>query len=208
MSHRTVRDRDFAASRVTPLRQKPDDSLAPPLSDIEVRPADSTRSPAVFDTFYCDEYAAMVSLARSICGSHAQAEEIAQDAFTQAHESWAEVAVFNEPSAWIRRVTINKAISRRRRISSERKYLRRLRPPATWAPADDQFSGDPALWRAIGNLSPRQRAAIALFYGEDKTTREIATIFDCTISTATTHLDQARKRLAKFLDAEQAVGEQ
>ncbi len=150
----------------------------------------------------------MVSLARSICGNHAHAEEIAQEAFTKAHQAWSEVSGYDQPGAWIRRVTVNQAISQRRRATSERNVLRRVRPQRSWAPADDQFDGDPDLWRAIGELSPRQRAAIALFYGEDRTTREIAEIFDCTISTATTHLDQARKRLAKMLNETNPAGDQ
>ena len=53
--------------------------------------------------------------------------------------------------------------------------------------------------RAIGQLPPAQRAAVVLFYFEDRPAGEIARILGCAGSTARVHLVHARARLAELL---------
>lgn len=149
-----------------------------------------------FDTFYRTEYPAMVAIARSVVGDSSVAEDLAQEAFTKAHENWHKISKYDKPGAWLRRVTINLAVSRRRRVQREFSVLRKKsleRKPAQPKDHDDE------LWNAVSRLPARQRAAVALFYLEDRTTREIAEILGCTISTATSHLNLARHRLARDL---------
>ena len=55
---------------------------------------------------------------------------------------------------------------------------------------------------ALGELPPQQRAAVALFYLEDRPVAEVAEIIGCSPSTAKVHLHQARKRLATILGEE------
>jgi len=154
-----------------------------------------------FDSFYRREYVSMVGIARGICGDHQQAEDLAQEALARAHQRWEHISTYDRPGAWLRRVTINLALSRRRRISRELSFLRRSATEA--APVVD--GGDPGagpddeVWAAVANLAPRQRAAITLFYQEDLSTSEIADALGCAVSTATSHLNQARTRLAAIL---------
>lgn len=151
-----------------------------------------------FDAFYRSEFASMVALARGICGDATFAEDMAQEALSKAHQNWEKVSSYERPGAWLRRVTINLAISRRRRMANELKTLRRKalerRPEEVIDPGRDHD-----LWDAVQELPPRQRAVIALFYQEDRSTRDIAEILECTVSTATSHLNQARSKLAKVL---------
>ena len=67
-------------------------------------------------------------------------------------------------------------------------------PPAT--PGDDR------VWAAVADLPRNQRAAVALFFLEDRTITEIADILDISPSTARVHLHRARQtlrdRLADF----------
>lgn len=150
-----------------------------------------------FDTFYRTEFPSMVALARSICGDKASAEDLAQEAFAKAHQNWSKISGYDRPGAWLRRVTINLAISRRRRIQREFNLVRRkaLERQHDTTPS----SPDTLLWDAVRRLPPRQRAVVALFYQEDRSTRDIAEILGCSISTATSHLNQARSRLAREL---------
>ncbi len=53
--------------------------------------------------------------------------------------------------------------------------------------------------RAIRLLPPAQRAAVVLFYFEDRPAGEIARILGCAESTARVHLVHARARLAELL---------
>lgn len=161
-------------------------------------PVDSSTTD--FDAFYRLEFASMVALARAICGDHQQAEDLAQEAMSRAHRHWPKVSTYDRPGAWLRRVTINLALSRRRRFQRELVMLRRsaaTQPPTFEEPA---VSSDGEVWQAVRLLPPRQRAAVALFYQEDLSTADIAEALGCTVSTATSHLSQARARLAEILN--------
>ena len=154
-----------------------------------------------FDTFYRAEFPAMRALARNISGDGAVAEDLVQEAFTKAHQQWPKISQYDRPGAWLRRVTINLAISRRRRVGREIAALRRKafeRQPEPVPEIDDE------VWAAVRRLPPRQRAVVALFYQEDRSTKDIAEILECTVSTATSHLNQARKKLA--LDLGETLG--
>jgi RNA polymerase sigma-70 factor (ECF subfamily) len=61
---------------------------------------------------------------------------------------------------------------------------------------------DVDLANAIGQLPPRQRSAVVLFYFEDRPMQEIADILGCSVSTGWVHLHKARKRLAALLGEE------
>lgn len=164
------------------------------------RPADAMTMD--FDTFYRREYVSMVGIARGICGDHQQAEDLAQEALARAHQRWDHLSTYDRPGAWLRRVTINLALSRRRRISRELSFLRRsageAAPPAAGG-GDPGAGPDEEVWAAVAKLAPRQRAAITLFYQEDLSTSDIADAMGCAVSTATSHLNQARTRLATIL---------
>lgn len=160
-----------------------------------------------FDALYRAEYTSMVALARAICGDHNHAEDLAQEAFSRAHRHWSKVSGYDRPGAWVRRVTINLALSRRRRMQRELTMWARSagagpEPDASdWGdPAERTGGPDDEVWLAVSRLSPRQRAVVALFYQQDLSTAEIANALGCSVSTATSHLNQARTRLATMLN--------
>ncbi len=152
-----------------------------------------------FDSFYRKEFASMVALAGAICGDHRFAEDLAQEAMSRAHKHWAKVGGYDRPGAWLRRVTINLALSKRRRLQRELAVLRRSaieQPP----PVDTAPGSDGEVWEMVRKLPPKQRAAVAPFYQQDLSTSDIADALGCTVSTATSHLNQARTRLAALLN--------
>lgn len=55
------------------------------------------------------------------------------------------------------------------------------------------------LWRAVGELPPKLRAAVHLFYVEGLSCEETARALGVTVSTVTTRLARARKRLEHSL---------
>ena len=55
---------------------------------------------------------------------------------------------------------------------------------------------------AVKQLPPMQRAAIALFYLEDRPVAEIADLLGISTSTCTVHLTRGRRRLADLLGSE------
>lgn len=149
--------------------------------------------------FYDRELPAMVALAAAVTGSHVLAEDIAQDAMIKAYRRWDTVSTYDKPGAWLRRITINQALSTRRRAAAEVKARLRLgaeRIPAL-SPAPDHHDD---VWAAVRSLPGQQRAAVALHYLEDRPVAEIADILGCAESTAKVHLHRGRTALAEKLE--------
>ena len=151
-----------------------------------------------YDRLFHDEYPKMVALAASVAGDRDHAEDIAQEALGRLAKNWKSVQGYDKPGAWLRRVTINLALSRRRRLASEAKALLRLpRPEPTLAPTP---TDDAAVWRAVASLPGKQRAVVSLHFLEDLPLTEIADILDISPSTARVHLHRARQTLRDQLE--------
>lgn len=170
------------------------DALSDPL-DPPARAAPD--SPPTFDAIYQREYASLIGLGFVLTGSRPIAEDLVQDTFAEAHKRWAKVATYDNIEAWLRRVLVNKATSRGRRLVSEAKMLKIFtsrRLPEITIPEDSS-----EVWAAVRSLPKRQAQSIALFYWEDRPIAEIAQILDCGEETVKTHLKRARTTLARLL---------
>jgi RNA polymerase sigma-70 factor (ECF subfamily) len=62
---------------------------------------------------------------------------------------------------------------------------------------------DAALMAAVRSLPSQQRAAVVLFYLEDRPLAEIAEILGCAAATARVHVHRARARLAEAMGKEE-----
>lgn len=156
---------------------------------------------AAFDTLYRSEYSAVVALAFALCGRSALAEDMAQEAFIITHQHWADVAGYERPSAYVRRVAANLAVSQRRRLAAETRAKARLSVRA-WTGASDIEVPDPGFWRAVRSLPPRQAQVLALHYLEDKPAEEIGVILGCAASTVRVHLHRGHQALEQLLSKE------
>lgn len=152
-----------------------------------------------FDTFYRREFPAMVTLAYAVSGSRLAAEDLAQEALLRAYRDWDRVSRYEKPGAWLRRVTINLATSAVRRRAVEARALIRFGSGEGTLPDPDPE--DTVMWKALGRLPAKQRAAVSLFYLEDQSTSEIAATLGCSDATARVHLHRARQALGRTLAA-------
>lgn len=150
-----------------------------------------------FDTFYAREYRPVVGLVFVLSGSSWVAEETAQDAFLAAYRAWDRISTYESPEAWVRRVALNRAVSKVRRRANESRALLRLagrRETIGRLPADDED-----FWRAVRTLPARQAQAVALHYLEDRPLAEIALVLGCSEGSVKTHLSRGRAALADVL---------
>lgn len=151
-----------------------------------------------YSGFFRAEFARVVRAAYLVVHDRARAEDIAQDAFTQLFVRWGTVSRYERPDAWVRRVAIRAAVRQVKRERMRAVLERALRPP----PVYEVEAADVDLIRMIRTLPPQQRAAVTLFYFEDRPTSEVAAILGCSESTAKVHLFRARQRLADLLREE------
>jgi len=170
-------------------------------ADEDATDVDVTKGPRrlqmSFDDFYRQEYRHVLGLAYVLTGNTSVAEDTCQDAFTAAYRRWASIGGYDSPAAWVRRVTCNRAASVVRRRVREAKAIVRLayRTP-THVELDE---GDAEFWRSVRALPPRQAQAVALFYLEDYSVRDIAAVLDCSEGTVKTHLSRARTAISRQL---------
>jgi RNA polymerase sigma factor (sigma-70 family) len=168
-----------------------------------IEPSVEARSESLtFDDFYRSEYRHVLGLAFVLTGNQWVAQDTAQDAFTAAFRHWRSIVAYDSPGAWVRRVTCNRAASVLRRRVREAKALMRL--AGRTQPYIDLDEGDEAFWQAVRRLPPRQAQAVALYYMEDYSVREIAEVLDCSEGTVKTHLSRARDAVARQLRLEDA----
>lgn len=151
---------------------------------------------AEYTWFFRTEFRAVVQTAYLVLHDRHRAEDVAQEAFIQLLVHWKKVSRYERPDAWVRRVAIRLASRQAKRERRRADIERDERPDATLSPPDLD------LIRALKQLPTQQRAAVALYYFEDRPTAEIAHILGCSESTATVHLHKARKRLAGLLGEE------
>jgi len=149
-----------------------------------------------YAAFYRAEFPRVVRTSYLIVHDRQQAEEIAQEAFIQLFTRWAKVSKYEQPGAWVRRVAI--------RIASRSAHRERVRPELERGtlPPPELVPQDVDLLNAIKQLPTRQRAAVALFYFEDRPLTEVAHILDCSHAAAKVHVFNARQRLAELLGEE------
>jgi RNA polymerase sigma-70 factor (ECF subfamily) len=149
-----------------------------------------------FDVWYSSSAPRLVATLTVVCGDPEVAADAAAEAFVRAYERWRRVSRMEHRDAWLFRVAQNILRRQARRSALERRHA------ARWAerPADAPELRI-ELWRAVGELSHRQREAIGLRYVLGLSQREVAAAMGVAEGTAAATLAHARQRLASLIDA-------
>jgi RNA polymerase sigma factor (sigma-70 family) len=149
---------------------------------------------ATLHGLYEAEYHRLLRVAWVLTGSHASAEDLVQDVFVQAHRHWDHLAELDQPEAWLRRVLVNRARSRWRRLLVESRQSAGDAVVLVMGERADE------VWDAVRGLSRRQREVLALVFVEDRSVVEAARLLGCSEATARTHLRRALVRLQSELE--------
>jgi RNA polymerase sigma-70 factor (ECF subfamily) len=158
----------------------------------------STGADAEFAGLFRTEYPILTRTLYFVVYDRELARDIAQEAFLQLFARWRRVSRYERPDAWVRRVAIRMAV---RAVKRER-ARRRLEHGLDVAPPQGAIDID--VLRAVARLPAAQRAAIVLFYLEDRPVSDVAEILACSEVTAKVHLHRARKRLAELLGGDES----
>jgi RNA polymerase sigma-70 factor (ECF subfamily) len=163
--------------------------------------SDLTVDTPAFEMFYQREFKAIVAIARALVRDGGTAEDLAQDAFVAAHRNWDRVSHYDNPTAWVRRVAVNKATSFQRRRGAEWRAITRLGGAADSSTMPDISHETEEVWNEVRRLPRRQAQAIALFYVGQLSIEEIAEVMDCQRGAVKSHLHRARTKLNQSLAA-------
>ncbi|MDG4822071.1 SigE family RNA polymerase sigma factor [Asanoa sp. WMMD1127] len=160
------------------------------------RPDTSTTT---FDSFYAANFNRLMLQLYAYTADVSAAQDAVQEAFSRAWARWDRLVTYDEPAAWVRRVAMNVATNRWRRIQAARAHARFHREEVVAAPSPDRV----ALARALRSLPERQRRAIVLFHIADLTIAEIAAQEGVAEGTVKAWLHRGRAALATLLTEEE-----
>jgi RNA polymerase sigma-70 factor (ECF subfamily) len=107
---------------------------------------------------------------------------------------------------WLRTIALRKSLDWRRRLTRRlirvRELAREMRGAAAAPTYDARLEVESAVFqRALGRLSPKQRACLLLHDLEDLPFRSIAAEVGCNEATARVHYHRARERMRRLLES-------
>ena len=141
-------------------------------------------------------------------GDRALAEDVVQAAFLRAYERIAQFDAGRPFGPWFLRSVVNdtlKVVTRRRHLSLDAAPSTDGAPLVSHDPdLDDLLAAaetKEAVWAALEQLAPAQRAAVVARYYLDLSDTETARRLDCPPGTVRRRLSDARQRLRRLLPA-------
>jgi RNA polymerase sigma factor (sigma-70 family) len=150
----------------------------------------------VLDDVYSAEIQRLVALGTVLAGDASAGEDLAHDAFLLLVQRLRRNPDYLRGPAWplLRTMVVRLAMQRRRAWARELRRLARAWQPApseVWEPSVALLD-----WHtAMQGLTPRMRATVVLFYGEDLSTAQTAAALGCSTRTVESQLRAARRRL-------------
>lgn len=118
------------------------------------------------------------------------AEDLVQVSLIQAFLRWHRLEHPNARDSYVRRIMIRTASKSGRKRAE---ILKHTVDPGTTSQPDHEAEID--TWRALAELSPRQRAVVVLRYYEDCTEAEIAECLGCSRGAVKSHSSRALEHL-------------
>ena len=155
-----------------------------------------------FTDLYASSFARLVGQVTVVTADRAAAEDVVQEAFGRLWKRWDTLADYERPEAWVRRVALNLAISRWRRV-------RRLLPlgDAAMPAREEDVSARHDVQQALRTIPARQRHALLLHHVVGLTVAEAAKEMGVPEGTVKSWLFRGRESLERALAVEEAPHE-
>jgi RNA polymerase sigma-70 factor (sigma-E family) len=149
---------------------------------------------ADYGDFVRGRTAALLRAAFVLTGDQGLAEDLVQSALARTHLAWNRLSEHGNAEAYARKVMYHLQVDwwRRKRVAET---LPGVLPERPAGDSTDAVLLRVSVARALDQLTPRQRAVIALRFFEDQTESEAATVLSCSVGTVKS---QTAKALAKL----------
>jgi RNA polymerase sigma-70 factor (ECF subfamily) len=162
---------------------------------VRAGPPDDQPPTQGFDEFYGAHFHRLTLQLYAYTADVGLAQDAVQEAFSRAWPRWNKLVAYDNPGAWIRRVAMNIAANRLRRIRAHRAHAHFHRERIHEGPGPDRV----ALARALAHLPERHRRALVLFHVADLSITEIAAQEGVAEGTVKSWLHRGRVALASHL---------
>ncbi len=133
-------------------------------------------------------------LRRLTAGDAALADDLAQQVFVTAWRKLGSWRGGARLSTWLYRIAWNAWASQARRAPPVEPP-----PPEPARPADDAALDRRDLARALAQLRPEERAALAVTYGQELTHEEAADLLGCPVGTLKSNVLRGKEKLRRLL---------
>jgi RNA polymerase sigma-70 factor (ECF subfamily) len=157
-----------------------------------------------FEEFYSLSYRPLLRVLLPLVVDVHAAEELAQEALLRAYRDWQRVSTYDDPRAWLYRVSMRLAISRWRRLRSAAVALVRYGPPV---PVEGPDGISVAVFAGLARLPLAQRQVLVMHHMLGVPIPEIAEELRVPVGTVKARLFRGRAALAPMLaDREEVTG--
>lgn len=162
-------------------------------------PAPQKQARVEFEAFFDRHHRELGRLAYLLSGDHLAADDLTAEAFLVAWRQWDRVWSLDQPLAYVRRVVVNLAATRVRKLARERRRL-----PLFHVNEVDGCSGPDGatvvdVRAALLQLPARRRACVVLRHALDLPETEVATMLGISVGTVKSQTSKAVAQLQKLL---------
>lgn len=135
----------------------------------------------------------------ALCGGDsALADDIAQDALVRAYVASGSFLGLSKFSTWLFRIAYNCYIDHCRKVRPDQTSLEDAVALPASETSDASFRYQ-QLYQALERIPEKEKAAIALFYFEDKSIKEISAILNMPQGTVKYQLSMGRNHLKQYI---------
>lgn len=156
---------------------------------------------ALFEAFVERNSRELGRLAYLMVGERDAADDLTADALLAAWRQWDTVRTSDHPLAYVRRVVINMAATRVRRMVRERRWLVMFQSDAM----DVAVGADSAVVvdvrSALQALPPGRRACVVLRYAFDLSEQEVSSVLGVSVGTVKSQTSKGAEQLRRKLGA-------
>lgn len=151
---------------------------------------------SALEAIYRSYESVIFNLARRLCGSDAEADDVLQDTFVEVGRSLGRYRGEGPFAGWLKRICVSKALMRLRQKD------RFEQAPVPDRGSHELFGGRRDLEAALAGISPITRAVLWLHDVEGYTHEEIAALLNKSVSFSKSQLSRGHAKLRELLSNE------
>ena len=152
-----------------------------------------------FEDYVAARGRALERYAFVLSGDAHTAQDLVQTALLKAYRRWRRVTAAEHPDAYVRRIVTTSYLDWRRRRGNAEEPVGELPDTGSGQDLADGVVRRDELRRALGTLTPQQRAVLVLRHYEGYDDAAIANVLNCGEGTVRTHASRGAERLRRAL---------
>jgi RNA polymerase sigma-70 factor (sigma-E family) len=159
---------------------------------------------ADFRVFVAARSTSLLWFAHLLTGDRHTAEDVVQTALSRTFSAWGRVRRKDNPEGYVRRAIVNTHLNGLRRRPWREQPHAEVPETATHRRPESDLDERDAMWHALAELPPRQRAVLVLRYYEDLSESDIADVLRCSRGTVKSQAAKGLTHLRRIVQKEDA----